>query len=65
MADDVEPGKAALLELVRQLDPAVQVVIPTRSLPSIDAVLRAAGLQLSPSNRIAEYLRHKSAYDAR
>lgn len=31
MTDDVEPGKAALLALVHQLDPAVHVVIPTRA----------------------------------
>ena len=41
------------------------VTVPTRSIPSIDAVLRAAGLPLNAPNRIAEYLRHKSAYDAR
>ncbi|MEW6324411.1 MAG: hypothetical protein AB1515_03385 [Nitrospirota bacterium] len=31
MADEVEAGKAALLDLIRQLDPAVQVVIPVRA----------------------------------
>ena len=31
MADDAEAGKTALLTLIAQLDPAVQVVIPVRA----------------------------------
>jgi hypothetical protein len=31
MADDLEEGKTALIALVAALDPAVQLVIPTRS----------------------------------
>jgi len=31
VADDIEAGKAALLALISQLDPGVQVVIPVRA----------------------------------
>jgi hypothetical protein len=31
MADDIEAGKAALISLIRQHDPNVQVVIPVRA----------------------------------
>ena len=31
MVDEMESGKAALIELVKEIDPAVQLVIPTRA----------------------------------